>query len=133
MNSLEAFQILGLQNTASEEEIKATYRKLAKQWHPDINKEPDAGETFKQINRAYNLLIKPQPAKQRESPFISPFPNDLFEQFFGSPSSGQTRSTKSASLTFEMEDITPQLAEEIAQLIAEKGYKIKGYSYMRKT
>lgn len=133
MDALEAFAILELKNNASKEEIKSAYRKLAKEWHPDIKKSPEAEEKFKRINQAHDLLSKPQ--KTVQQPFkASPFPNDLFEQFFGRKSGfnfSQSRAPKSASITIELEDITVQLAGEIAQLLAEKGYKIKGYSFSK--
>lgn len=134
MDALEAFARLGLENDASEADIKIAYRKLAKQWHPDINKEPGAEEKFKEVNQAYDLLTKPRLSSKQ--PFKNnPFPNDLFEQFFGKQAnnSHQSRATKSASITFELEDISPQLAEEIGQMLAEKGIKIRGYSFTKQS
>lgn len=53
------YDILGLGKDASPEDIKSAYRKLAKQYHPDINKEPGAAEKFKEINEAYECLSDP--------------------------------------------------------------------------
>ncbi len=52
------YQILGVSANASQEEIKAAFRKLAFQYHPDVNpgSEKEAGETFKEINEAYGVL-----------------------------------------------------------------------------
>jgi molecular chaperone DnaJ len=50
------YEVLGVSRTASKEEIKDTYRKLALQYHPDRNKAPDAEEKFKQISEAYAVL-----------------------------------------------------------------------------
>lgn len=132
MDALEAFATLGLENDASETDIKAAYRKLAKQWHPDVNKDPGAEETFRKINQAYDLLTKPHTAQQ-PSTVYNPFSNDLFNVFFGAPSRNFNRdnATKSASITIELEDISLQLAEEIAQMLAEKGYKVKGFSFSK--
>ncbi len=50
------YDVLGVKKDASAEEIKAAYRKLAMQFHPDRNKSPDAEEKFKEINEAYAVL-----------------------------------------------------------------------------
>lgn len=54
------YDILGVQKTASDDEIKKAFRKLAQQWHPDVNKAPEADERFKEINEAYQVLSDPQ-------------------------------------------------------------------------
>src|SRR5438309_792472 len=50
------YEVLGVQKNASQDEIKAQYRKLALKFHPDRNKSPDAGEHFKEISEAYAVL-----------------------------------------------------------------------------
>src|ERR1700741_1248438 len=57
------YETLGLAGGASADEIKKAYRKLARQWHPDVNKAAGAAEKFKQINEAYEVLKDP---KKRE-------------------------------------------------------------------
>ena len=53
----DPYQLLGVQRTASEAEIKSAYRKLAKELHPDRNRDnPKAAERFSEITRAYDLL-----------------------------------------------------------------------------
>ena len=54
------YEVLGLSKGASDDEIKKAFRKLAKQYHPDINKAPDAEAKFKEINEAYEVLSDPQ-------------------------------------------------------------------------
>ncbi len=54
------YEILGVSREADKEEIKRSYRRLARKYHPDVNKEPDAEEHFKEINRAYEVLSEPE-------------------------------------------------------------------------
>ncbi len=54
------YQILGVSRDASKEEIKRAYRRLARKYHPDVNKESGAEEKFKEINRAYEILSEPE-------------------------------------------------------------------------
>lgn len=50
------YSILEIPKTAAQEEIKKAYRKLARKYHPDINKESGAEDKFKEINEAYGIL-----------------------------------------------------------------------------
>lgn len=60
MSKRDYYEVLGLQKGASKDEIKKAYRKLSKQYHPDINKEADAAEKFKEIAEAYEVLSDEQ-------------------------------------------------------------------------
>ncbi len=53
------YDILGVSKDASPDDIKSAYRKLAKKYHPDINKEPGAADKFKEVNEAYECLSDP--------------------------------------------------------------------------
>jgi curved DNA-binding protein len=50
------YQVLGVDRSAGQQDIQRAYRKLARRFHPDINKDPGAEERFKQINEAYEVL-----------------------------------------------------------------------------
>jgi len=56
----DLYLILGVERTASDAEIKRAFRKLAQQWHPDVNTDPAAQERFKEINEAYQILSDPE-------------------------------------------------------------------------
>ncbi len=102
------YEILGIPRNASPDEIKRGYRRLARQYHPDVNKSPGTEEKFKEINEAYQVLSDPQKRAQydqfgRVGPEFRGFEGfdfgdlfgrgfegfgdfgDLFESFFGRP------------------------------------------------
>jgi molecular chaperone DnaJ len=56
MTQRDYYEILGVPKNASNEDLKSAFRRLARQYHPDVNKEPDAEERFKEINEAYAVL-----------------------------------------------------------------------------
>lgn len=87
------YEVLGVAKTASIDEIKRAFRKLAMQWHPDRNKSPEAEAKFKEINEAYQVLSDADKRKiydqfgfegLNQQGFsgenINPF--DIFNQFF---------------------------------------------------
>ena len=54
------YDILGVSRNADKDELKRAYRRLARKYHPDVNKEDGAEERFKEINRAYEVLSEPE-------------------------------------------------------------------------
>ncbi len=100
MNKKDYYEVLGVSKTASDEEIKRAFRRLAKQYHPDVNKSADAEEKFKEIGEAYAILSDPEKRRQYDqfghaafdgsSSGFQGFSADdidlgsIFDEFFGS-------------------------------------------------
>jgi curved DNA-binding protein len=61
------YEVLGVPRTASGDEIQKAYRKLARTYHPDINKDPGAEERFKEISEAYDVLSDPDTRARYDS------------------------------------------------------------------
>ncbi len=102
------YAVLGVPRGASDEDIKRSFRRLAQQWHPDVNTSSEADVRFKEINEAYQVLSDPQ-RRQAYDMFGSagvggagfdPFGQagggyqgfgDLFDAFFGGAAGGMGR------------------------------------------
>lgn len=124
------YETLGVDKTASKDEIKSAFRKKARKYHPDVNKSPDAEEKFKELGKAYEVLMDDDKRTMydrygedglanagynTQGPFdFGGFGDlgDIFESFFGGGFGGSHRSNPNApqkgsdlridiSLTFE--------------------------------
>ena len=111
------YEVLGISKGASDDEIKKAHRKLAKKYHPDLNKDnPEAAEKFKELNEAYEVLSdKDKRAKYDQFGFAGVDPNyggggggfggfggfdmgdlgGIFDAFFGG-GGGSSRSRRNA-------------------------------------
>ncbi|MDQ3762155.1 MAG: DnaJ domain-containing protein [Actinomycetota bacterium] len=84
------YEVLGVNRGASAEDIQRAYRKLARQYHPDVNKDPGAEERFKQISEAYDVLSDPKSRERydRFGPSWRQVPEDVDVASAGSPFGG---------------------------------------------
>ena len=97
MTQRDYYEILGVPRNASQEEIKSAFRRLARQYHPDVSDAPDAEERFKEINEAYGVLSDPEKRRRYDQfgraglgdlgdmpDFATMDFSDLFEELLGS-------------------------------------------------
>ena len=98
------YEVLGVERNASKDDLKKAFRRLARQYHPDVNSDQNAGERFKEINEAYEVLSDDQ-NRERYDRFghagvqngggygTSGFSgvDDIFEAFFGGAFGGRRR------------------------------------------
>lgn len=99
------YEILDVPRTATQDEIQRAYRKLARQHHPDVNKQPGAEDRFKEISEAYDVLSDPQTRRRYDAfgPDFRQVPEDADPEAFrrsraraGTAGAGQARGPGSA-------------------------------------
>ncbi len=110
------YEVLGVPRSATEDDLRKAFRRLARQYHPDVSKEPGAETRFKEINEAYEVLSDSQKRAMYDrfghagqQPGFEGFTGfggfaDIFESFFGGTASQRRRSPQRGSdLRYELE------------------------------
>ncbi len=124
------YEILGVSRDADKEEIKRSYRRLARKYHPDVNKEAGAEEHFKEINRAYEVLSEPE-TRDRYNRYGEAGLNgagmgdmgdignfaDIFETFFGNFAGGMGSQTRRRSGPVRGDDLRLDLKLEFREAV----------------
>lgn len=132
MSKRDYYEVLGVSKTATQDELKKAYRKLARKYHPDLNKDnPEAAEKFKECNEAYSVLSDEQKRAQYDQFGHAAFENggmgggpgaggfggfggfggsgmeDIFDMFFGGQGRGGRSNNagpqRGADLRFDLE------------------------------
>ena len=127
------YEVLGVTKSASDDEIKKAFRKMARKYHPDVNREkPEAEAKFKEVNEAYEILSNPERKGQYDQMGHSAFDgsgggfggfsggggsgggfNDIFDMFFGGQGGfggRQPGPEKGSDLRYDMEIAFEQAA-----------------------
>lgn len=131
----DPYAVLGVGRTATPDEIKSAYRKLARQYHPDVNKDPGAEDKFKEVGEAYAVLSDENrrahfdrfgsdndqgfsPGGQGGEYFSGGF-EDIFDAFFGG--GGARRGPR----VREGDDIRTEVKIKLQDVLSETQKKIK--------
>ena len=122
MNKKDYYEVLGVEKTATQDEIKSAFRRLAKKYHPDVSKEENAAEKFKEVQEAYAVLSDENKRKQYDQFGHSAFTNnqggfsgfegfdfgdmsDIFDDILGGMGFGRRRGTSSRTHATRGSDI----------------------------
>lgn len=138
MAQRDYYEVLGVPKNASNDDLKSTFRRLARQYHPDVNKAPDAEERFKEINEAYAVLSDAEKRAAYDRfgveglngmggvpDYSSMDFSDIFEEFFGfGGGGGSGRRTRNAPRRGQDLGTQVQLTFEEAIVGVEKDIEI---------
>ena len=134
MNKRDYYEVLGVDKNASESDIKSAFRKLAKKYHPDVSKEENAAEKFKEAQEAYAVLSDPQKRKQYDQFGHNAFNtngggfsgfdgfdfgnmSDIFEDLFGGMGFSTGRTRKSSNSPRKGSDVLYHLTIDFEEAV----------------
>lgn len=109
MEYKDYYKVMGLDKTASPEDIKRTYRKLARKYHPDVSKEANAEQHFKEVGEAYEVLKDPKKRAQYDKY------GQYWQQQQQGPQPGQGHYQASAEESASFEDFINSIFGQRAQ------------------
>ncbi len=144
MNKKDYYEVLGVSKNASDDEIKSAFRKLAKKYHPDVSKEPDAAEKFKEAQEAYAVLSDKEKRSQYDQfghqafsgnggfsnagfDFSSFDFGDIFDDLFGSSFGFSNRKSSSRARRGNDISLSMKITFDEAVYGAEKEIELEHY------
>lgn len=122
MSKRDYYEVLGLSKGASTDEIKKAYRRLAKKYHPDVSKEENAIEKFKEVQEAYEVLSDDQKRAQYDQ-----FGHAGANQGFGGFAAEETSAVASVLKIYLVLSLAVAAADVVIQMLRAKvlTYNIK--------
>lgn len=119
------YKIMGLNTDAHDKDIKLAYRRLARKYHPDLNKEPGAEERFKEMAEAYEVLKDPVKRKEYDEHLKNPFSNQGSEAHSRSHSWNQSQ----ANDFYQQTDFNADLFESLFGQHRQRPQAVPGQDY----
>ena len=130
MSKRDYYEVLGVSKNASADELKSAFRRLAREYHPDVSKDPEAEEKFKEINEAYGILSDQQKRAQYDRfghagvgdmggmnyDFTGDF-SDIFEGLFGSFGFGGMGGRRSRNAPRRGRDLQKEVTLEFEEAV----------------
>ena len=144
MNKRDYYEILGVDKNASEADIKSAFRKLAKKYHPDVSKEENAAEKFKEAQEAYAVLSDAEKRKKYDQFGHSAFNtagggfsgfdgfdfgsmSDIFEDLFGGMGFSSGRTSRNSNAPRKGSDVLYRMTIDFEEAVygTKKDIKIE--------
>jgi curved DNA-binding protein CbpA len=131
MNVSKCYEVLGVSPDCSDKELKSAYRKMARKWHPDINKDENATEKFKEVAKAYESLslFRQNGGKAYYDPI-----NSIFENIFTTHSFWDfTRhsNTNCVKVELEFDTLSDNDLNRLLGILRKEGFDIRRSSMIK--
>jgi DnaJ-class molecular chaperone len=134
MDIKRCYEVLGVKPDCSDSELKAAYRRLAKEFHPDVNQSPEAEGNFKLVQNAYEEITK-----YRGGGFVDPFNSmfgfrrhnidNIWETFFRS--GARMNMPNNVRIELEFDKLSQEDSEKLLQAVKDAGFDFVRYSIIR--